>query len=179
MRFSNRLPLFVTLAFTGAAIAWAGNDGLGSEDAVAAASPIAKPGQVGELKLGDTAASLQDRGLIGSLEPGCELDPGQRVANLQAPLKGFAVFFHGGKRLSSLVIEGGAKTAAGIGIGSSVRAVREHYPNARYDRPGSLEPFPQGFVWVNSLRKPKMTFVIDASSKRVLTINVPSPNFCE
>jgi hypothetical protein len=140
---------------------------------------IVKPGSVGEIELGDTIRSLSDRKLIGVLRPGCELDPGQRFARLKPPLKGVAVFFHGGKRLSSIVVEGGAETASGIQVGSTVREAREAYPKAEYDPPGSNEPFVEGFLWVNRASNPKMTFLIEHRSKRVLSISVPSVNFCE
>lgn len=171
-----RASLLATLALLLAASIWAGPGGAVS---YAPALPVVKPGQVGAIRLGDTIASLSERKLIGGLKPGCELDPGQRVAKLKPPLKGFAIFFHGGKRLSSLVVEGGAETLAGITVGSTVRDARDAYPKAEYDRPGSMEPFAEGFLWVNNSRNPKMTFLIQQKSNRVLSINLPSPNFCE
>lgn len=166
-----------TAALLGAAI-WAAPGGAVSYAPVPTL-PIVKPGQVGGIHLSETIASLSERKLIGGLKPGCELDPGQRVAKLKPPLKGTAIFFHGGKRLSSLTIEGGAETAKGIAVGSTVAKARKAYPNARYDRPGSAEPFVEGFLWVNRPSNPKMTFVIEPHSKRVEAIDLPSPSFCE
>ena len=140
---------------------------------------IVKPGSVGGIELGDTVRSLHERKLIGGLHPGCELDPGQRFARLRPPLKGVAIFFHGGNRLSSIVVEGGAETASRIRVGSTVRDAREAYPKAEYDPPGSMEPFAEGFLWVNRASNPKMTFLIEPDSKRVISISVPSVNFCE
>ncbi len=140
---------------------------------------LAGPGHAGPVRLGDTVRSLHRRRLIRRLRPGCELDPGQRVARLRPPLKGFAIFFHGGRRLSALNLAGGVETARGIRVGSTARAARRAYPKARYDRPGTLEPFAQGFIWVNRIRRPKMTFVIDSRSHRVSAIALPSPSFCE
>jgi hypothetical protein len=170
-----RISLVAALALVGA-VAWTGSSGAVSNAPVL---PIVKPGQAGDLRLGDTIASLSERKLIGGLKPGCELDPGQRVAKLKPPLKGFAIFFHGGKRLSSIVVEGGAATAKGIAVGSTAKEAKTAYPNAEYDRPGSVEPFAEGFLWVNNSRNPKMTFLIQQKSNRVLSINLPSPNFCE
>jgi hypothetical protein len=168
--------LTVLVTLTAAALG-----GLGSASGLTVAPrlTIVKPGSVGGLKLGDTIRSLHRRKLIGVLRPGCELDPGQRFANLRPPLKGVAIFFHGGTRLSSIVVEGGAETTRGIEVGSTVRAAREAYPKAEYDPPGSNEPFAEGFLWVNRAANPRMTFLITPDSKRVLSISVPSVNFCE
>ncbi len=176
MRSSLRLSLLVGL------MAMALGAGLGSSASGRSVAPrltIVKPGQVGEIRIGDTVRSLHDRKLIRGLQPGCELDPGQRFARLKPPLKGVAVFFHGGNRLSSIVVEGGAETASGIKVGSTIRDAREAYPKAEYDPPGSMEPFAEGFLWVNRASNPKMTFLITPDSKRVVSISVPSVNFCE
>lgn len=171
------LTLAVLVALTATALA--GLHGSASGLTTAPRLTIVKPGSVGEIELGDTINSLHRRKLIGVLRPGCELDPGQRFANLRPPLKGVAIFFHGGKRLSSIVVEGGAETASGIRVGSTVREAREAYPKADYDPPGSNEPFAEGFLWVNRASNPRMTFLITPDSKRVLSISVPSVNFCE
>lgn len=173
-----RISLLASLALLLIASIWAGPGGAVSY-APAPTSSIAKPGQVGDIHLGDTIASLSKRKLIGRLHPGCELDPGQRTAHLRPPLKGWAFFFHGGKRLSSLSIEAGAKTAKGIGVGSTVAEARDAYPKAEYDRPGSNEPFAEGFFWVNHASNPKMTFLIFPDTKQIAAIDLPSPNFCE
>lgn len=156
--------------------------GLGSSASGLTLAPrltIVKAGQVGDIQIGDTVRSLHDRKLIRGLKPGCELDPGQRVAALRPPLEGFAIFFGGGNRLSSIAIEGGAETASRIRVGSTVREAREAHPKAEYDPPGSMEPFAEGFLWVNRASNPRMTFLIDPNSKRVSLIGVPSVNFCE
>lgn len=173
------LALSVLAALSVVALTGLGAGASGSPKGLTVAPTIIKPGSVGGLKLGDTIRSLRERRLIGVLRPGCELDPGQRFANLRPPLKGVAIFFHGGRRLSSIVVEGGAETARGIRVGSTVRAAREAYPKAEYDPPGSNEPFAEGFLWVNRASNPRMTFLITPDSKRVLSISVPSVNFCE
>jgi hypothetical protein len=176
MRTPLRVLVATALLGLGSVLAWSSSSGAVSYEP---ALPTIKPNQVGQIKLGDTVASLSERGLIGGLKKGCELDPGQRVAKLKPPLKGTAFFFHGGKRLSSLGIAGGAETAKHIGVGSTIRAAKKAYPSAEYDKPGSLEPFSEGFLWVPNSRKPKMTFVIEHEHNRVIAIDLPSPNFCE
>jgi hypothetical protein len=140
---------------------------------------IASPQGVDGLRLGATVKSLHRRHLIRRLRPGCELDPGQRVARLRAPLSGFAVFSHPNTRLSSLTISAGAETAKQIGIGSTPKKAQQAYPQAIYKPPGSNDPFAEGFVFVNSTSHPKMMFTVDPKTKLISQISVPAPNFCE
>lgn len=134
---------------------------------------------IGPLHLGATVQSLHRRRLIRGLRPGCELDPGQRVARLRPPLAGFAIFSHPNTRLSSLAILGGAETARHIGIGSTPREARQAYPRARYEPPGTAEPFAEGFFLVNDIAHAKLTFTVDPASNLISAINVPVPAFCE
>jgi hypothetical protein len=145
--------------------------------ATAAAAPTVTGQGVGALRLGAGVRSLHRRHLIGRLQPGCELDPGQRVARLRQPLRGFAIFH--GKRLRSITISGGARTARGIGIGSTPSEARQAYPNAEYVPPGQADPFEDGFFWVNDSVHPHFTFTVDAQSLVISQINVPWPAFCE
>jgi hypothetical protein len=142
-------------------------------------SQIITPRGIGNLRLGATVASLHRHHLIRGLRPGCELDLGQRVARLRPPLKGFAVFAGGRKRLTSISIGGGAETAKHIGIGSTPKEGRNAYPQALYKPPGSSKPFAEGFLWVNSIAHPKMTFTVDSETNLISEIDVPFPNFCE
>jgi len=82
------------------------------------------------------------------------------VARLRPPLQGFAVFSRS-NRLFSLQVTGGALTGRGIGVGSTPKEARRAYPKAEYDPPGTVPPFEQGFIWVNRIERPKMTFVVD------------------
>jgi hypothetical protein len=139
------------------------------------------PGRAGEILLGDTVKALHKRKLIGRLRPGCELDPGQRVAPLRPPLEGLAIFSGLPKKrnkVASLLVEGGAETVKGIGIGSTPGQARKAYPKADYDPPPS-KPFAEGFIWVNSSRHPQMTFIVDPKTRRITAIGVPAPNLCE
>jgi hypothetical protein len=144
-----------------------------------ASTPIITPSGVGALQLGATVKSLRQRGLIGGLRKGCELDPGQRVAPLRAPLSGWAIFGGGGGRLASLTIEGGAETAHGIGVGSTAAEARASYPSGEWLSPQKMYPLPVGLLWVNGYRHPKLSFLVNPSTYRVESIAVPSPNFCE
>jgi hypothetical protein len=147
--------------------------------AVAVASPFVTSHRVGGLRLGATVKTLHRKGLIGGLRKGCELDPGQRVAPLRAPLQGWAVFESGHKGLRGFTIEGGAETARHIGIGSTAAEARKAYPIALYEAPGTADPFAEGFLWVPNLQKPKLTMIIEPKTRRVEAISVPSPSFCE
>jgi hypothetical protein len=142
-------------------------------------SPLVTSRGAGGVRLGTTVATLHKRHLIGRLRPGCELDPGQRVAPLRAPLNGFAIFSHPNSRVSSIVLRGSARTARHVGIGSQPGEVTAAYPHATYNPPGSNEPFAEGFIWVNQIAHPKLTFTVDADTRLVSEISIPSPNFCE
>jgi hypothetical protein len=168
----------VLLALAALALpATAGSSSSGSPELLRA--PVVSPRGVGPVQLGDTVRSLHRRHLIGRVRPGCELAPEQRVARLRPPLNGFAVFSGPSPRVRSIMIRGGAETARGIGIGSTPSEARQAYPNADYDPPGTFEPFEAGFIWVNSGRSARMTFVVDADTQRISELNVPTPNFCE
>lgn len=143
------------------------------------AAPVITAKGVGALKLGATFDSLHQRGLVGVLRRGCELDPGQRVAPLRPPLDGSAIFRSGRKRLVAVTVEGGAETDLHIGIGSTAAEARNAYPDALYQAPGSAEPFVGGFLWVPDLSRPELTVIIAPGTLRVQAISVPSPDFCE
>ena len=145
----------------------------------AIASPFITPHGIGALRLGATVKLLHRKGLIGGLRKGCELDPGQRIAPLRAPLRGWAVFESGHKGLRAFTLEGGAETARHIGIGSTEAEARKAYPDALYEAPGTVKPFSEGFLWVPNLSKPKLTMIIEPGTRQVEAISVPSPNFCE
>jgi hypothetical protein len=134
---------------------------------------------VGALHLGATVKSLHGKHLIGGLRKGCELDPGQRVAPLKAPLKGTAVFASGGNRVSALIVERGVETNRHVKIGSTQHAARTAYPSALLEPPGTAGPFDVGFLWVPNLNHPKMTLIIDPDSHKIDSIGVPVPDVCE
>lgn len=142
-------------------------------------APVVTFKGVGALRLGATVAALHGRHLIGRLRPGCELDPGQRIARLRPPLRGFAIFTHPNTRLASLAVTDGAETDRHVGIGSSPSEVLRAYPRAIYRPPGSTDPFAEGFIWVNDISHPKLSFIVDPDSRQVSQIDLPRINFCE
>jgi hypothetical protein len=141
--------------------------------------PQVTPKGVGGVKIGATLQELQGKGLVGGARKGCELSPGERVAPLRAPLKGFAVFYPKNRVISVSVTGGPAKTAARIGIGAPVGEARQAYPGAVYDAPPPRAPIQVGFIWIGGRMHPKMTLVIDPDTHRVSEISVPFPNICE
>ena len=147
--------------------------------AAGAKTPVVTTSGVGAIRLGATPAALRQKNLIGKLRKGCELDPGQRVAPLRAPLRGWATFAAHGHGLTGLTIEGGAETARHIAVGSTATEARAAYPHAIYQAPGTAKPFAQGFLWIPNPTHPKMTLVVDPRSRTVEAIAVPTPAFCE
>lgn len=89
------------------------------------------------------------------------------------------MFANGKRRLTSILITGGAETTKSIGIGSTPKEAQDAYPNALYKPPGSFDPFAEGFLWVNGIAHPKLTFIVDPESNQIREIDVPYPNFCE
>jgi hypothetical protein len=134
---------------------------------------------IGQVRLGATIGALSRRHLIGGLRKGCELDAGQRVAPLRSPLSGWATFEGGGRRLTSISIEGGAETARGIGVGSTAAQARSAYPAAEWFSPQRMYPLPVGLLWVNRSNHPKFSVLVDPETNLVESIAIPSPNFCE
>jgi hypothetical protein len=151
----------------------------GATAAPAAKTLVVTNRGVGAVQLGTSAASLRRQNLIGNLRKGCELDPGQRVAPLRAPLRGWATFGSNGHGLTQLTIEGGAETARHVKVGSTAAEARAAYPSAHYDAPGTADPFAQGFLWVPNSTHPKMTFIVEPGTRIVEAIAVPTPAFCE
>jgi hypothetical protein len=149
---------------------------------VGAAAPktqVVTTSGVGALHLGATPTALRQKNLIGNLRKGCPLEPGQRVAPLRAPLRGWATFRANSNKLSQLTIEAGAETAKHVAIGSTASKARSAYPTAVYQAPGTADPFAQGFLWVPNPTHPKLTFIVDPASRTVEAITVPAPAFCE
>jgi hypothetical protein len=144
-----------------------------------ASAPIATSKGVGQVKIGSRLERLQDLKLVGGARKGCELSPGERVAPLRPPLKGFAVFYPK-DRVISVGVTGGAETRAGVTIGTSAGAARHAYPAAPYDPPpGPRAPFEVGFLWIGGRIHPRMTLIVDSKTRKVTEIAVPFPNICE
>lgn len=152
---------------------------LAAQGEVALVVPTITAQGVGAVKIGSTLQELQAKKLVGGARKGCELSPGERVAPLRRGLEGFAVFYPKDRVIAVSVSGGAARTAAHIGVGSSVGEARAAYPQAPYDPPPPRAPIQAGFVWVGGRAHPKITLVIDPDTHRVSEISVPFPNICE
>ncbi len=134
---------------------------------------------VGAVKLGATAASLQDRGLIGRLVTGCELaGPGTRAANLKRPLRGTVnLTMTNPRKVDAITINGGA-TARGVAVGDRTADIRRAYPGAKVDR-SLRDTFGGDFVRVPRKSGGRLEFFVNADSGRIETIGVPHIPLCE
>jgi hypothetical protein len=178
MRVASR-PTLVLAALLAAVVPASLWGGAGAAAAPGAKAPVITDRGVGAVHLGASAATLRQKNLIGTLRKGCELEPGQRVAPLRAPLRGWATFGAGGHGLTQLTVESGAETARHIAVGATAAQARSAYPSAQYEAPGTAQPFAQGFLWIPNSMHPKMTFVVEPGSRTVEAIAVPAPAFCE
>lgn len=169
MAGEDQLPHFVPLA----------RPSTGSPGAASGSTPVLTPQGVGRLRLGAAVDDLQRLDLIERVRPGCELDAGQRVADLRPPLSGLAVFSHPNTKLSTIYIGDGAGSAEGIGIGDYLNAVLDAYPEARYTPPDPGAPFPSGLVELIRGGEVALTFAIDPEALRVAQIGVPSIPTCD
>ena len=172
----KRILVLVAIAALAVPVAAAGRDSGDVREELS--RPIVTARGVGAVHLGDTIRSLRRRHLIKHLGPGCELEPGQRVARLSR-FNGYAIFGPNSSRVRSIGVLGGARTAKGVTIGSSPGLALNAYPEAEYSPPGSNPPFDVGFIWVNNRDTPRMTFVVDPENNRISELSVPQPSACE
>src|SRR4051812_47077260 len=110
-----------------AAIAAGATAATGATGHASAAKKITRNGVDG-VKLGMTYGKLRAAGLVGPIQPGCELAPNTRGARLKAPLRGNVDFTRTPvRRTRSISITGGA-SARGVHVGSKQRAVKRAFP---------------------------------------------------
>jgi hypothetical protein len=146
--------------------------------AYAAAAKIG-PGHVGAIRIGMTYKDARAKGLIGRIHQGCELSgPSARAARLKAPLEG-SVNLTGRtpRRIRDITVRGGAK-ARGVGIGSTIRQIKDAFPKARVDH-STDETFELTLVRVQKDGGGKIQFGVDTGTKKTTVIGVPSIAFCE
>ena len=134
---------------------------------------------VGQVKLGMTFKQLRDKGLVGKLRPGCELGgPNTRSARLRSPLRGTVDFTQTTPRkVTNISVRSGAR-ARGVKVGDRIRDIKDAYPKAKVNR-ATEEVFGVWLVRVPRNGGGRITFAVDADSRRITLIGVPFIPFCE
>lgn len=147
--------------------------------AVAGRGERITPTGVGTVKLNATYQRLRAAHLIGPIHPGCEFaGPQARSARLRPPLGGSVDFTAAPlRRVATITLTGGA-TAHGIGVGASTAAVRRAFPTAVFDHSTetmfgiTLVKIPRRTGW-------RLQFAVDAETRLVTLIGVPTIPFCD
>jgi hypothetical protein len=152
---------------------------LGPAAATAAAPQKITFKGVGQVKLGMTHRQLRERGLVGRLRPGCELGgPNTRSARLRRPLRGQVNFTTTRpRRVTDITIRGGAK-ARGVGIGATIRQIRDAFPRARVNH-ATEEVFGLTLVRIPRNGGGPIRFGVDVQTGKTTLIGVPVIAFCE
>lgn len=161
-----------------ATLAVGGASALAITGTAAAPQKITAKG-VGTVKIGKTFAELREDGLIGPLRKGCELGgPNTRSAKLKAPLKGNVNFtLKAPRKVTDITIRGGAK-ARGVGIGSTIPAIKAAFPKAKVDH-STDQVFQVTLVKVPKTGGGRITFAVDVNTKKTTLVGVPFIAFCE
>jgi hypothetical protein len=144
----------------------------------AAAARITGAGVDG-IKLGMTFQTLRQRGLVGRIHRGCELSgPNARSARLLAPLRGSVDFtLTTPRKVTRIVVRGGAR-ARGVGIGSTIPAIRAAFPRARVNH-STDAMFGITLVTIPRNGGGKFTFGVSTSTHKTTLIGIPVIPFCE
>jgi hypothetical protein len=171
---SKHISLVAVLLMIGAAVAIsfaAASEGASSVRASAAGA--------GQVRLGQTYASLRAAKLLGKIGPGCPLaGPNTRSAPLVLPLQGGAdLSASSPRRVTGLTIFGGAK-ARGIGSGATLGRVRAAFPRVVLDHSGDKT------LGITLARVPRagggpLQFAISTKTHKVTLIGVPRVAICE
>ena len=134
---------------------------------------------VGQVKLGMTFQELRDQGLVGRLRHGCELGgPNTRTARLRSPLRGDVDFTQTTPRkVTNVTIRRGAR-ARGVKVGDRIRDIKAAYPKAKVNR-DTEEIFGIWLVRVPRNGGGRITFAVDADTRKITLIGVPFIPFCE
>jgi hypothetical protein len=167
-------------ALVGVSALVAGAGAAPADVAPAGSAPVIGPKGVGLVKIGKRYETLRRQKLIGKIRPGCELGgPNTRSAPLKKPLKGNVDFTQKSPRkVTNLTVFSGAKTAKGVGIGSTLEEIQAAYPNAKVDR-GGEEVFQVTFVTIPKRDGGKFQFAVSVDSGKTTAIGVPYIAACE
>jgi hypothetical protein len=145
------------------------------------AAAVITPTRVDGVHLGDTHADLRARGKVGPIGPGCELGgPNTRSAKLRAPLKGSVTYtLQNPRKVTTITITGGAR-ARGVGIGSTIAAIKAKFPNAKVNH--STDQVFQ-LTLVTTPKRPvsggRIMFGVSTQTHKTTIIGVPGIGFCE
>jgi hypothetical protein len=157
----------------GAAVAVAASAGGATSHAAITATGV------GPVKLGATAKSLQAKGLIGKLTPGCELaGPGTRAARVKAFNGTVGFTMSKTRRVNVIAVNGPGPRARGVEVGDTVPDIRKAYKTVKVDK--SLEDTFQGdFVRVPKKAGGPIGFFVSTKTGKIETIGVPNVPVCE
>lgn len=150
-----------------------------SPEAAPAAAKRITPAGVDGVRIGMTHRQLRRRGLVGRIRRGCELGgPNTRSARLLAPLRGQVNYtLRNPRRVANITIRGGAR-ARGVGIGSTIRAIRAAFPRAKVDH-STDRVFRLTLVRIPKNGGGRIMFGVSTRTKRTTLIGVPFIAFCE
>jgi len=175
-------PLRLVLLLVPAALVAAAAVAIASPPAARdSAAQVITPTRVDGIHLGDTHQDLRSRGKVGPIGPGCELGgPNTRSARLRAPLKGSVNYtLNSPRRVTDITVTKGAR-ARGVGVGSTIPAIKAKFPNAKVDH--STDQVFQ-LTLVTTPKRPKsggrIMFGVSTQTNRTTIIGVPGIGFCE
>ena len=138
------------------------------------------PAGVGGVKLGARYSALHAAHLLGKVQRGCELaGPQARSAKLVAPLNGSVNLTDTSPRkVASIAIRGRRATARGIGVGSTLIALRKAFPKAVFDH-STEAVFAITLVKVPKGAGGRLQFALDTKTRKVTEIAIPAIAFCD
>jgi hypothetical protein len=151
-----------------------------SSSTTAVGPPVATERGIGPLLLGMTLDDAEDTGAMGPTRPGCELaGPGELAADLTGGIKGLVYFDE--EVLTGLVVYEGARTAAGIGPGSTLDQIRQAFASGHRVEvdESTVETFGVAIVSVFRGETQVFAFDVDPETDKARSLGIPSMRFCE